>query len=91
MLYIFVYNLVLSVLIYHNRDKEDSQHLTWQGCSGEKIDFQFFSGYRIGKNWGKEGRGLMVKKILVATDGSEHARRAIELASDMAVQYRAKL
>ncbi len=29
----------------------------------------------------------MVKKILVPTDGSEHARRAIDLASDIALQY----
>jgi nucleotide-binding universal stress UspA family protein len=33
----------------------------------------------------------MLKGILVATDGSDHARRAIELASDMAVQYGAAL
>jgi len=33
----------------------------------------------------------MVKKILVATDGSDHARRTIELASDMAVQDGAAL
>lgn len=33
----------------------------------------------------------MVKKILVPTDGSEHARRAIELASDLAFRYDAML
>ena len=33
----------------------------------------------------------MVKKILVPTDGSEHARRAIDLASDIALQYDAML
>lgn len=33
----------------------------------------------------------MVKKILVPTDGSVHARRAIELATDIASQYGAML
>ena len=33
----------------------------------------------------------MVKKILVPTDGSDHARRAIELATDIAFQYGAML
>jgi nucleotide-binding universal stress UspA family protein len=33
----------------------------------------------------------MVKKILVPTDGSEHARRAIDLASDIALRYDAML
>jgi nucleotide-binding universal stress UspA family protein len=32
-----------------------------------------------------------VKKILVPTDGSVHARKAIELASDVALQYDAML
>ncbi len=33
----------------------------------------------------------MVKRILVPTDGSGHARKAIELATDMALQYDATL
>jgi len=33
----------------------------------------------------------MVKKILVPTDGSDHARRAIDLATDIASQYGAML
>lgn len=33
----------------------------------------------------------MVKSILVPTDGSGHARKAIELATDMALQYDAAL
>jgi nucleotide-binding universal stress UspA family protein len=33
----------------------------------------------------------MVKKVLVPTDGSEHARRAIDLASDIALRYDAML
>jgi nucleotide-binding universal stress UspA family protein len=33
----------------------------------------------------------MLKKILVPTDGSEHARRAIDLASDLALRYDAML
>jgi nucleotide-binding universal stress UspA family protein len=31
------------------------------------------------------------KTILAATDGSEHARKAVELASDLAKKYEAKL
>ncbi len=31
----------------------------------------------------------MLKKILVATDGSDHARKAIEFASDIALKYKA--
>ena len=31
----------------------------------------------------------MVKKILVPTDGSDHARRAIEFATDLALKYNA--
>jgi len=33
----------------------------------------------------------MIKKILVATDGSDHARKTIELASDIALKYNAKI
>jgi nucleotide-binding universal stress UspA family protein len=33
----------------------------------------------------------MVERILVATDGSNHARKAIEYASDIASKYNAKL
>ncbi len=33
----------------------------------------------------------MLKTILVATDGSDHAKRAIKLAADMATKYDAKL
>jgi nucleotide-binding universal stress UspA family protein len=33
----------------------------------------------------------MLKTILVATDGSEHARRAVELAADLAAKYGAKV
>ena len=31
----------------------------------------------------------MLKKILLATDGSDHARKAIEYASDIAAKYKA--
>ena len=31
----------------------------------------------------------MIKKILVATDGSEDARKAVEFASDLATKYKA--
>jgi len=31
----------------------------------------------------------MVRKILVATDGSDHARKAIEYGSDIALKYKA--
>jgi nucleotide-binding universal stress UspA family protein len=31
--------------------------------------------------------GVMLKKILVATDGSDHAKKAIEFASDVASRY----
>lgn len=31
----------------------------------------------------------MLKKILIATDGSDHARKAIEYASDIAAKYKA--
>jgi nucleotide-binding universal stress UspA family protein len=37
---------------------------------------------------GEEDRS-MLKKILVATDGSDHARKAIEFASDFALKYKA--
>jgi len=33
----------------------------------------------------------MIKKILVATDGSEHSDKVVELASDMALKYNAKI
>jgi nucleotide-binding universal stress UspA family protein len=33
----------------------------------------------------------MVNRILVATDGSEHARKALDYASDIASKYNAKL
>lgn len=33
----------------------------------------------------------MIKKILVPTDGSEHAKKAVMLASDIAGKYRARL
>jgi hypothetical protein len=33
----------------------------------------------------------MVKTILVPTDGSKHARRAVSLAADLAEKYNAKL
>jgi nucleotide-binding universal stress UspA family protein len=33
----------------------------------------------------------MVKKILVATDGSGHARKAVEYASDIGAKYNAKV
>jgi nucleotide-binding universal stress UspA family protein len=33
----------------------------------------------------------MLKKILVATDGSDHARKAIDYAADMASKYQAKV
>jgi len=31
----------------------------------------------------------MIRKILVATDGSDHARKAVEIASDIALKYKA--
>jgi len=33
----------------------------------------------------------MIKKILVPTDGSDHARKAIEIASDIALKYAATI
>src|SRR3990172_5228290 len=33
----------------------------------------------------------MVKSILVATDGSEHAAKALKLACDLATKYKAKV
>ena len=33
----------------------------------------------------------MIKKILVATDGSDHSDKVVELASDMALKYNAKI
>jgi nucleotide-binding universal stress UspA family protein len=33
----------------------------------------------------------MLKTILAATDGSEHAQKAVRLAADLAARYRAKL
>jgi len=33
----------------------------------------------------------MLETILVATDGSDHARRAVDLAADLAAKYRAKV
>jgi nucleotide-binding universal stress UspA family protein len=33
----------------------------------------------------------MLKKILVATDGSDHARKAVDYASDIAAKYQAKV
>jgi nucleotide-binding universal stress UspA family protein len=33
----------------------------------------------------------MFKKILAATDGSDHATKAVELASELAARYGAKL
>ncbi len=33
----------------------------------------------------------MLETILVATDGSDHARRAIDLAADLAAKYKAKM
>jgi nucleotide-binding universal stress UspA family protein len=33
----------------------------------------------------------MLKTILVATDGSDHARRAVDLAADLAAKYQAKV
>ena len=33
----------------------------------------------------------MIKKILVPTDGSDHARKAIEIASDIALKYAAMI
>ncbi len=33
----------------------------------------------------------MLKSILVATDGSDHARRAVDLAADLAAKYQAKV
>jgi nucleotide-binding universal stress UspA family protein len=33
----------------------------------------------------------MLKKILVATDGSDHARKAIDYAADIASKYQAKV
>jgi nucleotide-binding universal stress UspA family protein len=62
-----------------------------QGSETKKLTFRHFQIYNQRKNWRKEGRGPMVKKIFVPTDGSPHARRAIELATDMAVQYGAAL
>jgi len=38
----------------------------------------------------QEGRyRLMIRKILVATDDSDHARKAVEYASDIALKYNA--
>ena len=33
----------------------------------------------------------MIKTILVASDGSDHAKKAVSLASDLAAKYRARL
>ena len=33
----------------------------------------------------------MIRKILVATDGSDHAKKAIEIASDLALKYGATI
>jgi nucleotide-binding universal stress UspA family protein len=33
----------------------------------------------------------MIKKILVPTDGSDHAKKAIEIASDLALKYGATI
>ncbi len=37
------------------------------------------------------GGWRLIQKILVATDGSDHARKAIEIASDIALKYGANL
>jgi nucleotide-binding universal stress UspA family protein len=39
----------------------------------------------------KGDEGLMLKKILVATDGSDHAEKAVEYACDMASKYDATI
>ncbi len=38
-----------------------------------------------------QSEGSVVKTILVAIDGSDHANRAVELAADIAAKYEAKL
>jgi nucleotide-binding universal stress UspA family protein len=37
------------------------------------------------------GDSAMLKTILVPTDGSDHARRAVDLAADLAAKYQAKV
>ena len=33
----------------------------------------------------------MIKKVLIATDGSDHATKAVELGSDLAARYDAEV
>jgi nucleotide-binding universal stress UspA family protein len=42
-----------------------------------------------GGNFRKGDKELMIKKILVATDGSDYATKGIEFASDLAAKYKA--
>jgi nucleotide-binding universal stress UspA family protein len=52
----------------------------------------FQAGTRPEERTPRKGREvLMIKKILVATDGSDHARRATWTGADMAEKYKARI
>jgi nucleotide-binding universal stress UspA family protein len=44
----------------------------------------------LGVFWTKEG-ATMIKRVLVALDGSDHAKRAMDLACEMASRFDAEL